>query len=81
MVRGNLANLAARGFFRSPKPNQSAHFIKRETQIARPPYEGPGAEVTIVIDATAPRCARRPRVYLDPLIIAYRLNVHASQLR
>jgi hypothetical protein len=45
MMRGNLADFAARGLFRASQPEQSADFVERKPEIARPPYEGEGSKV------------------------------------
>ena len=36
MLRGNVANLAARHFGRASQSDQCAYFIEREAQLARP---------------------------------------------
>ena len=45
MMRSYLADLATRGFFRPPEPEQGADFIKRKPQLAGPPYEDKDTEV------------------------------------
>ena len=81
MLRGNVANLAARHFGRASEPDQCADFIEREAQLARPTNKRQDAEMIGVIDATATRCARWCWQHLDSLVVSDGFDIHGSQFR
>ena len=81
MLRGNVANLAARHLGRASQPDQCADFIEREAQLTRPTNERQDAEMIGVIDATATRCARRRWQHLDPLVVPDGFDINRRQFR